>query len=184
MTDWDIQPRSSACNSCHKPFVDEQAYHTLLTLDAQGYRRRDLCPECFESAGRDGVISYWQGEYRLPVPPAAEPIQKETAETLLRKLVEDADPGKAGARYILAVMLERKRILKHRETVSQKVGADVLVYEHARTGESFTIPDPHLRLDQLQEVQAQIAMLLQPAAESAEAAPSQVAASGSSVKES
>jgi hypothetical protein len=157
MTEWDIQPRSHTCNGCQQPFADKQTYHTLLSMTAVGYERRDLCPACFPAASRDGVLSYWQAEYKMPAPPPPEAIQKDTAETLLRKLVESKDPGHAAARYILAVMLERKRILKHRDTVN-----DVLVYEHAGTGESFTVPDPHLRLDQLVEVQQQVAELLSP----------------------
>jgi hypothetical protein len=162
MTDWDIQPRSSACSACQQPFGEKQAYHTLLGVGAEGYTRRDLCGACIANATRDGVISYWQGEYKLPSPPPSEAIQKETAETLLRKLVESTDPDQGAARYILAVMLERKRILKHRDTVTDANGLDVLIYEHAQSGESFTVPDPHLRLDQLEEVQQRVAELLQP----------------------
>jgi hypothetical protein len=157
MTDWDIQSRSHTCTGCQQPFADKQTYHTLLSQSTTGYERRDLCANCFQS--REGAISYWQAEYKMPAPPPPEAIQKDTAETLLRKLVEAKDPGKAGACYILAVMLERKRILKHRDTVD-----DTLIYEHAATGESFTVPDPKLRLDQLEEVQRQVAELLQPAA--------------------
>ena len=171
MTEWDIQSRADACTACQRPFADKEAYHTLLSVDATGYARRDLCGICFASAARDGVASYWQGEYKLPPPPPPEAIQKETAETLLRKLVESTDPSHAAARYILAVMLERKRILKHRDTVHEKDGNDLLVYEHARTGESFTLPDPHLRLDQLAHVQEEVAALLQSTAGSARAEP-------------
>jgi hypothetical protein len=171
MTEWDIQSRADACTACQRPFADKEAYHTLLNMGASGYTRRDLCATCFASAGRDGVISYWQGEYKLPPPPAPEAIQKETAETLLRKLVESTDPSHASARYILAVMLERKRILKHRDTVHEDGAAELLVYEHARTGESFTIPDPKLRLDQLAQVQEEVSALLHPSAESAKAEP-------------
>jgi hypothetical protein len=171
MTEWDIQSRADACTNCQRAFVDQEAYHTLLSLDGAGYARRDLCGTCFASASRDGVISYWQGEYKLPPPPPPEPIQKETAETLLRKLVESTDPSHEAARYILAVMLERKRILKHRDTVREEDGGELLVYEHARTGESFTLPDPHLRLDQLARVQEEVAALLHPSAESAKAEP-------------
>lgn len=160
MTDWDIQPRASACSSCQAPFGDGQTYHTLLSLTAEGYRRRDLCAACYGSASRDGVFSYWQGEYRLPPPPPPEPIERNTAESVLRKLVASDDPSHAAARYILAVMLERKRILKHRDTVHEPDGRELLVYEHAETGESFTIPDPKLRLDQLEEVHQQVAALL------------------------
>ena len=171
MTEWDIQPRSDACTACQKSFADKEAYHTLLRMDASGYQRRDLCAACYANAPRDGVLSYWQGEYKLPAPPPAEPIQKETAETLLRKLVESTDPAHAAARYILAVMLERKRILKHRDTVREQKGDELLIYEHASTGESFTIPDPRLRLDQLAQVQQEIAVVLHPATENAKAEP-------------
>jgi hypothetical protein len=68
-------------------------------------------------------------------------------------------------------MLERKRILKHCDTVRGDDGSELLVYEHARTGESFTIPDPKLRLDQLAHVQEEVAALLHPSAQSAEAEP-------------
>jgi hypothetical protein len=171
MTEWDIQSRSDACTGCRRPFADKEAYQTLLSMDAAGYTRRDLCGACFASASRDGIISYWQGEYKMPAPPPPEAIQKETAETLLRKLVESTDPSHAAARYILAVMLERKRILKHRDTVREENGGELLVYEHARTGESFTLPDPHLRLDQLLQVQQEVAALLHPATENAKAEP-------------
>lgn len=182
MTEWDIQPRSSICTACQSPFADKANYHTLLAFDSEGYRRRDLCDACITGASRDGVVSYWQAEYKMPAPPPPEPIQKETAETLLKKLVEAADPGRSAAGYILAVMLERKRILKHRDTIQDEKGAELLVYEHARTGESFTLPDPHLRLDQLEEVQQQVAELLQPSGgEKTEAEPSAGPASATSV---
>ena len=171
MTEWDIQSRSDACTGCQRAFADKETYQTLLSMEPGGYTRRDLCGSCFAGASRDGVISYWQGEYKMPPPPAPEAIQKETAETLLRKLVESTDPSHAATRYILAVMLERKRILKHRDTVHQENGDELLVYEHAGTGESFTIPDPHLRLDQLEQVQQEVAALLHPATESAKAEP-------------
>jgi len=169
MTEWDIQPRSPVCTSCQRPFADKQIYHTLLSMTATGYARRDLCDACIASAARDGAISYWQGEYKLPPPPPPEVVQKETAETLLRRLVGLNDPAQAAACYILAVMLERKRILKHRNTVTDAAGAELLVYEHADSGESFTVSDPHLRLDQLEEVQQRVAELLQPTRKDAEA---------------
>jgi hypothetical protein len=50
-------------------------------------------------------------------------------------------------------------------------GDELLVYEHARTGESFTLPDPHLRLDQLTRIQEEVSALLHPSAEGAKAEP-------------
>ena len=96
------------------------------------------------------------------MPPATAPdaIQKETAETLLRKLIEQNDPSHAAARYILAVMLERKRLFKVKAQLAQDQQR-IFVYEHAKTGELFQIPDPNLQLDQLEDVQRDIAQLLE-----------------------
>lgn len=170
MTEWDIQSRSSACTGCRQSFADKQPYHTLLSFGGAGYERRDLCGGCYATVDRGTVLSYWQGEYKMPPPPAPEAIQKDTAETLLRKLCESNDPTQSPARYILAVMLERKRILRHRDTTHGDDGIDLMVYEHAQTGESFLVPDPHLRLDELAHVREQVAALLGPRKNEAEPA--------------
>jgi len=93
-------------------------------------------------------------------PPVVDPIHKDTAETLLRKLIEQNDPRYAPAGYILAVMLERKRILKVREQIVSD-GKRTFIYEQPKTGDVFTIADPNLRLDQLEEVQRAVAALLE-----------------------
>jgi hypothetical protein len=93
-------------------------------------------------------------------PPVTEAIQKDTAETILRKLVEQNDPQHAPAAYILAVMLERKRLLKVKEQL-QRDGRRVFVYEHPKTGDIFTIADPDLHLNQLEAVQRDVAQLLE-----------------------
>jgi hypothetical protein len=87
-------------------------------------------------------------------------IQKETAETLLRKLIEQNDPRYAPAAFILAVMLERKRILKVKEQIVRD-GKRVFIYEQPKTGDVFTIADPDLHLDQLEAVQHDVAQLLE-----------------------
>jgi hypothetical protein len=87
-------------------------------------------------------------------------IQKETAETVLRKLIEQNDPRHAPAAYILAVMLERKRILKVKEQIIRD-GQRVFIYEQPKTGDVFTIADPDLHLNQLEQVQHDVAQLLE-----------------------
>jgi hypothetical protein len=87
-------------------------------------------------------------------------IHKDTAETLLRKLIEQNDPRHVPAGYILAVMLERKRILKVKEQIVRD-GKRTFIYEQPKTGDVFTITDPDLKLDQLEEVQRDVATLLE-----------------------
>lgn len=165
MTDWNIQSRAHACTACGRSFADKEPFHTLLFYARAELQRVDVCEVCWQQqysqGGRErkGFISYWQGEYHAPVP-TSEPIQKDTAETLLRKLIELNQPQYMPAGFILAVMLERKRLLKVKEQFMRD-GQRVFIYEHPKTGDVFTITDPDLRLDQLNDVQRDVAALLE-----------------------
>jgi hypothetical protein len=75
---------------------------------------------------------------------------------MLRRLLESNDPAHVNTRYLLAVMLERKRILRPQPSVEK----GILVYEHARTGETFLIVDPALSLSDLVAVQEEVSALL------------------------
>lgn len=163
MNEWNIQGRAHACEACGQAFADKQPYHTLLFDESPELRRSDICEPCWKNAegarDRKGFISHWQGVYEAP-PPPTDPIQKETAETLLRKLIEQNDPRYIPAGYILAVMLERKRLLKVKEQIVVD-GKRTFIYEQSKTGDVFTITDPELHLDQLEEVQRDVAALLE-----------------------
>lgn len=149
---------------CGKPFTDKESYHTLLVDEKSEFRRSDVCVACWpakfaDAQNQSGFVSHWQGVYEAPAP-VTEAIQKDTAETLLRKLIEQNDPQHAPAAYILAVMLERKRILKVKEQIVRD-GHRIFIYEQPKTGDVFTIADPDLRLDQLEVVQRDVAALLE-----------------------
>jgi hypothetical protein len=165
MTEWNIQSRAHACEACGRHFNDKETYHTLLFDDKAEFRRSDICQACWQkqysdgARDRKGFISYWHGVYHAP-PPPNEPIQKETAESLLRKLIELNDPQYIPAGYILAVMLERKRLLKVKEQIVRD-GQRVFIYEQPTSGDVFTITDPNLQLNQLESVQRDVAALLE-----------------------
>ena len=148
MTEWNIQSRARECAACGKPFADREVYHTLLFDAAPEFRRSDVCEACWQKqyseGGRErkGFISYWQGVYSAP-PPPVDTIKRETAESLLRKLIELNEPQYIPAGFILAVMLERKRLLKVKEQIIRD-GKRVFVYEHPESGDLFTIIDPAL----------------------------------------
>jgi hypothetical protein len=165
MNEWNIQSRARSCEACGRLFADQEQYHTLLFDEKQDFRRLDVCTACWEGQFNDGArerkgfVSCWRGIYEAPEV-APEAIQKDTAESLLRKLIEQNDPRHAPAGYILAVMLERKRILKVKEQFVRD-GQRVFIYEQPKTGDIFTIVDPALKLDQLEEVQRDVAALLE-----------------------
>jgi len=165
MIDWNLQSRAHECQSCQRAFADKDAYHTLLFDEHAGYRRHDVCEACWQgqfsqgASDKRGFLSHWQGVYEAPPTDAPEAMKHETAETLLRKLMEQNEPRFEAARFILAVMLERKRILKVKDQLHQD-GKRLFVYEHTANGDMLTITDPGLQLQQLDAVQREVAGLM------------------------
>lgn len=166
MLEWNIQPRAHACHDCGRAFKKGERLHTLLFEVRQAYRRLDVCEGCWQSQHaqgsnhRRGFISHWVSQYEPPPPAPPEPIARENAESLLRKLAARNTPEYAGSVFILAVMLERKRVFKAKAQTRDN-GRRLLIYEHTQTGEIFPIMDPELRLDQLDAVQQEVAQLLE-----------------------
>jgi hypothetical protein len=159
--DWDIKSRSIACEACSAPFQDNQSYFSCLRFTEAGYLRGDFCAGCWDAkAPEEKAFSNWQGTFHVPPPKPDEPLKKETAETLLRRLVEDADPTQTSVIFILAVMLERKKLLEEKDARLVE-GITVRVYEHRKTGETFVVNDPGLRLDQLEKVQQDVVTMLE-----------------------
>ena len=158
--DWEIKSRAEKCAATERPFQDGEYFYTLLFHDKDGYRREDLSEEAWQQRN-DNIqpFSFWRAKFEPPPPPVPEALAKETAEDLLRRYMQEENSQHTNARYILSLMLERKRLLKQIE-VKETDGARTLIYEHIKTGEVFVIPDPQLRLDQLEAVQNEVASLL------------------------
>lgn len=158
--DWDIRPRGSKCGACEQGFVDKQSYTTALSFVEHEYRRVDYCDACFKKNEETiQPISLWKGVFLVPPPPPDPALKKETAESLLRRLMEDENASR-NVLYILAVMLERNRILLERDVQTREDGTMIRLYEHRKTAETFVIPDPRLKLDELESVQNEVMVLL------------------------
>lgn len=162
--EWTIQGRGHTCAATGRDFLEGEIFYALLFDEKTGYRREDLCEEAFKNRPPESPapFSFWRMKYEPPAPVSPETLGKQTAEDLLRHYMEEKTPEHTNARYLLAVMLERKRILKEVESRMGEDGGLVRIYERAKTGEIFIIPDPQLRLDQLAEVQQEVANQLAP----------------------
>ena len=161
--DWSIQSRAEKCAVTGTPFQDGEYFYTLLFDDADGLRREDLSEAAWKERNDNRrPFSFWRSKFEAPPLVAPETVTKQTAEDLLRRYMVEDSAQHAAARYLLAVMLERKKMLKEVEAKRAAGGALTRIYEHTRTGEVFVVPDPELRLDQIEQVQQEVASLLGP----------------------
>ena len=137
--DWEIKSRADHCSVSEQKFADGETFYSALIFEAEGYVRNDYGEKAWAAIDKSKAFSVWKSVFRLPPPPSEETLKKENAEGLLRKFMEDEDQSNINAIFILAVLLERKRILVERDVQKRDDGMKIRVYEHKQTGEHFLI---------------------------------------------
>ena len=168
LQDWTIQARTNHCDVTGEPFAEGEPFYTLLYRDRHdALSRRDVSVAGWRQLRADArtarPFSFWRSKFTPPAPPAPEALPRADAESLLRRFLADNRPGHGRVIYILALMLERKRLLRQTDAQTDPfTGQRLLFYEHVKTGESFVVLDPGVRLDQLGDVQREVADLLKP----------------------
>lgn len=161
---WNIRGRSHVCAHTERPFAEGDTFYTALFEEGPEKElvRRDYSADAWkELEGTLTPFSFWKSTYDPPKTEGrVEVVEKESAEALLRRLVEEDSITTENTRYILAVMLERKKQLRQTGT-RETEDATFLVYEHPKSGEVYIIRDPELKLDQLETVQTEVSRLLE-----------------------
>lgn len=172
---WNLRSRGHQCAVTERPFEDGERHFTAIYIDPKSseYTRRDVCVDAWKQELAERTpFSFWKSVYVKNAPDQKpEFAPKESALSLLQRLIEDDHPHTENARYILAAMLERKRILSPTDRKYTEQGI-MQFYENKKTGDVYMIRDPELRLDEVAGVQEEVAMLLGfggPAAEAAKA---------------
>ena len=162
---WHVRSRARECAVTHQHFADGETIITALYPDPEssGYLRRDYGAEGWESARADGdkPFSFWRSTYTAPaVDESANSIEKLSPEELLRRLVDEDEDHTENTRYILAIMLERRKILREADT--QRLPDGILrVYEHRKTGEVYIVKDPDIPLADVEALQQEVFTLLE-----------------------
>lgn len=163
--DWKIRSTGARCSVSGQEFEDEQDFYTCIFDDPEsdGFIRRDYSVEAWEEVRKTlqpPPFSFWKSTYKAPRKEKVEDVSEDALmERILREFVEEDDLKTEKARYILALMLERKKILLHTDTKQTDTG-QWMFYEHTASGDVFVIADPALQLSEVEDVQVEVIELL------------------------
>ena len=147
---WHIRSRTHTCVVTGKHFVDGEVIVAAIFPDPEssGWLRKDYSIDGWEQSKdeRVGQFSQWKTQYKAPVASEKLEVTKESPIDLLRRLVEEEEEHTEKVRFILAVMLERQKVLVEKDT--QAVPSGILrVYEHRKEGDVFLINKSEMNTD-------------------------------------
>jgi hypothetical protein len=158
-----LEPPAATCRATGRAFIPgDRVASYLVRAEGLGIRRFDLLAaeaEGFEAPGP--VACRWVHVFK-PRPKADDPERalKLTAESLFLELADPAnEPTPENTRLLqfLALMLERKRLLRFRGATPD--GAR-LRYEHGRSKQTFEVAAGELGPEFFRAVQEQLSVLV------------------------
>jgi hypothetical protein len=115
MSDWEINKPLGQCYGTGVKIEPGQEYFGALVKTEEGLQRRDFCADYWESEKPD-VFCYWKT--KLPHPDQKKQlfVDDQMLMAFFERLEKETDPEKVNFRFVLALILMRKRILKYEDT--------------------------------------------------------------------
>lgn len=107
--EWKIGRRGAGCAGCAQPFAPGGEAVSAIYDGAQGFERRDYCGPCFQAPEKRGSpFSWWSAV--VPEPEKKKAVfDLGVAKEFLQRLLREQDPERDSLRYLLTLMLLRKK---------------------------------------------------------------------------
>ena len=169
MAQWDVAKTLGVCAGCSQTLQPRQEYYAALVEETgnspeapeqqtNGFVRRDYCDACWERFAPE-VFCFWKTH--LPQPQEKQRLLVDDAVLLdiFERLAGTDERAKINFRFVLALILMRKRILKYRQT-DYRNGQEFWVMGQVREQTRHEVLNPNLDDAQIEEVSEQLSSIL------------------------
>jgi len=159
MSEWEINKPLGQCYGSGKTIEHGEEYFGALVETEEGLQRRDFSADYWQSEKPD-VFCFWKT--KLPNPDQKKQIfvDDDMLMAFFERLEKETEQEKINFRFVLALILMRKRHLKYDET---KIENGNEIWRLRVVGEKHTIEviNPHLDEEQIEKLSSQIGQILQ-----------------------
>lgn len=153
-----IQQHTRVCAATGRPLAPGEKYFSALFDEGGQFVRKDYSPAGWPDAPPE-AIAVWSGK----VPAANQKPRLTFDDELLmecfERLAEETEHSRIQFRYVLALLLLRRRRLKF-EDLRRDDGHDYLRLRCPRTNCEFEVLDPRLSEDDIARVQEEVSRVL------------------------
>jgi len=160
MDEWEIEKPLGQCYGTGKKIEYGEEYFAALVETDQGLQRRDFCAEYWQDKNPD-VFCYWKT--RMPHPDQKKQIfvDDEMLMAFFDRLARETEQEKINFRFVLALILMRKRRLKYD---SSKIEDDKEIWRLRIVGSDkqfVKLINPNLNEEQIEQLSSQLSQILQ-----------------------
>jgi hypothetical protein len=158
MLDYEIQRCSRRCAATDRELKNGELCYSLLVPEGGQVVRRDYSAEGWPGAP-EGALGWWKSTV---VDPNAGRPHWAPSDVMLHYFERLADdPAAEDARYVLALLLVRRRVLRVEGTEQDALGRETLVLHSIRSEGQYRVAELVPTPERAAAIQQQLAELLQ-----------------------
>lgn len=154
MTEFDIAAPARTCFVSGQELAVGERVVSVLVDEAGTFVRRDYAADAWTEPPA-GTVAWWHGRIPASTKPRKPTYNDDVLMDLFRHLAETIDPQRVNFRYVVALLLMRRKRLKF-EDLKKEAGQDVMILRDAKTGTKYETIDPRLTEDAIADVQAEV----------------------------
>jgi hypothetical protein len=157
---YEVARPQGKCCVCGQDIAPEQKFMAALVETPQGFQRADCMLECWEKYDRKDVVAFWQTVMPRPEQRKKLFVDDTVLCELFERLAEVSEPAKVSFRFVLGLILMRKRLLIYERTRSE-AEREIWVVRMKGKEEMLDLVDPKLDEEKMKQVSQQLGEILQ-----------------------
>jgi hypothetical protein len=159
MDQWDIARCSGVCSATGRTLAEGEEHYAVLFEDGETFRRADFALDAWTGPPAEAFCYF---RTRVPVRERKKRLLVDD-EMLINFFVRLGDDEVAESRqnfrFVLALILMRKRLLKYEDTVREN-GGEIWMMRLVREQSVHKVRNPHLAEDQIAQVSRELGAIL------------------------
>lgn len=157
--DYEISRATGKCAVSGREFKEQEFYYAALFETAEGFERREYSVESW-TGPPENCFCYWKG--RVPTrekKPATIAIDNSILMNLFTRLEDDSSEMRQKFRFVLALLLMRKRLVRFEKALS-KEGREYWQLRIVQEQSVQEVLNPHLSQQEIEGLSAQLTAIL------------------------
>ena len=157
--DWNITRGELTCAHCGKSFAEDEEYVSAVYDEKAEFVRRDYCLTCEGRVSREESFSFWKTRSPVKDKGPKKFVDDGVILNFFMRLQNEHDQLKRNFRYVLGLLLMRKRVLKFKD-VERGEGGEALVLYSPREQEDYRVYIPQLTEEEIAQVTDEVGQIL------------------------
>ena len=157
MIDFEVQRCTRQCAKTERELRPGEVFYSVLLTEGSEVVRRDYAAEAWEGAP-ENALGWWKSQ--MPESNANR-LHWAPNDVMLHFFIElEGQQDKLDERFVLALLLVRRRIVRLEDSETDTDGREVMVLYCPRNEKEYKVPVVSPTQERIQEIQEKLARLL------------------------